>query len=71
VTDSPPADLSPEQRRWAEHSEALWRRAYELARSNPDHDPSDIYHSLRCLELTPAARLRAGLRRGRLRAHAG
>jgi hypothetical protein len=33
-------------------------------------DPGDVYHALRCLELTPAERLRRGLSRGRLRAHA-
>lgn len=31
-------------------------------------DVSDIYHALRCLQLTPSQRLAAGLRRGRLRA---
>lgn len=64
------ADLRPGQRAWAEHSELLWRQAHELARANPGHDPSDLYHALRCLELTTAERLRAGLQRGRLRADA-
>jgi len=63
-------DLTPEQQAWIRHSEALWRRAHGLARMYPGHDPSDLYHALRCLELTPGERLRAGLQRGRLRAHA-
>lgn len=66
----PPAQLTPEQETWVRHSEALWRRAHELVRQHPGHDPSDVYHALRCLELTPAERLRAGLQRGRLRAYA-
>jgi hypothetical protein len=65
-----PEALTPEQRAWVARSEALWRRAHELARDHPEHDPSDLYHALRCLDLTPAARLRAGLQRGRLRADA-
>ena len=64
------AHLTPEQQAWAEHSAALWQRAHELARMHPAHDPSDLYHALRCLELTPAERLRAGLQRGRLRTYA-
>ena len=62
--------LTPDQATWAEHSESLWRRAHAIARVNPDSDVSDLYHALRCLELTPTERLAAGLRRGRLRAHA-
>jgi len=64
------AHLTPDQQAWLRHSESLWRKAHELARLHPDHDPSDLYHALRCLELTPAERLRAGLQRGRLRADA-
>ena len=62
--------LTPEQQAWVAHSAALWQQAYDLAARYPEHDPSDPYHALRCLELTPAARLRAGLQRGRLRAYA-
>jgi hypothetical protein len=60
--------LTEAQRAWALHSEALWRRAHELARSSPGVDPGDVYHALRCLELSPQERLRRGLARGRLRA---
>ena len=64
------AAFTPVQQEWARHSERLWRRAHALARQHPHLDPSDLYHALRCLELSPAARLRAGLQRGRLRAYA-
>jgi len=66
----PLARLTSEQEAWLRHSEALWQRAHAIAQQHPRHDPSDIYHALRCLELTPAERLRAGLQRGRLRAYA-
>ena len=69
-TEDPLAALTPEQRVWARHSAERWGHAHELARRHPGHDCSDIYHALRCLELTPAERLRAGLQRGRLRAYA-
>jgi hypothetical protein len=63
-------DLSDPERAIARHSELLWRHAHEIARDNAGVDPGDIYHALRCLELSPAERLRRGLSRGRLRAHA-
>jgi len=66
----PVAPLTPEQQAWVRHSEALWRRAQAVADSHPGLDPGDVYHALRCLELSPEARLRRGLSRGRLRAHA-
>ena len=50
---SPASDLTPDQSAWATHSEALWRRAHEIACQHPACDASDIYHALRCLELTP------------------
>jgi hypothetical protein len=62
--------LTPEQQAWVYHSEELWRRARMLANEHPGHDVSDFYHALRCLELSPAERLRAGRQRGRLRAYA-
>lgn len=62
--------LTPEQREWARHSEELWRRARQIADAHPDVDAGDVYHALRCLELTPAERLRQGLSRGRLRTYA-
>jgi hypothetical protein len=62
-------DLSDLERAIASHSELLWRHAHQIARDNAGVDPGDIYHALRCLELEPAARLRRGLSRGRLRAH--
>jgi hypothetical protein len=67
---SPSPGLTPEQAGWAAHSEALWRQAHEIALQHPACDASDIYHALRCLELTPGQRLAAGLQRGRLRAYA-
>jgi len=64
------AGLTAAQRAIAETIRLRWERAHELARADPRHDPSDLYHALRCLELTPAERLRAGLQRGRLRTYA-
>ena len=66
-----PADgWTDQQRAWALHSEALWARAREIGQAHPEVDPGDLYHALRCLEHTPAERLRQGLSRGRLRAYA-
>jgi hypothetical protein len=62
--------LTSDQQEWVRHSEALWRRAHAIAQAHPEHDPSDLYHALRCLERSPAERLRAGLQRGRLRTYA-
>jgi hypothetical protein len=72
VSQQPPEldELSPEQRMWVLRAEALRREAEAIARSNPGLDAGDIYHALRCLQLTPAERLRRGLSRGRLRAYA-
>jgi hypothetical protein len=64
------ADLTPQQRAWAMASERLWQRAHALAAQHPQCDVSDLYHALRCLQLTPSERLAAGLRRGRLRGYA-
>lgn len=61
--------LTPEQREWAQHSERLWQRAHAVAASSPGIDAGDVYHALRCLELTPAERLKQGLSRGQLRTH--
>ena len=63
-------DLTPSERAFALHSEELWRRAHHVARRHPGIDAGDVYHALRCLELNPSERLRRGLSRGRLRAHA-
>jgi len=57
--------LSDDQREWALKSEGRWRRAYALAERFTDSDVSDLYHALRCLELSPTERLAAGLQRGR------
>jgi hypothetical protein len=62
--------LTPEQRSWAQQSEALWQRAHAIAKAHPHVDAGDVYHALRCLELSPEERLRRGLGRGRLRAYA-
>jgi uncharacterized protein YecT (DUF1311 family) len=64
ATEDTLSALTPEQRAWLVHAEALWRRAHALAQAHPGHDPSDFYHALRCLELTPSERLWAGLGRG-------
>ena len=64
------AALTAEQEAWAQHSEALWRRAHALADAHAGLDAGDIYHALRCLDLSPAERLRRGLSRGQLRTHA-
>ena len=61
-----PDSLTNQQRDWAIHSEALWARARAIAQTHPGVDAGDVYHALRCLELTPAARLRQALSRGRL-----
>ena len=69
VGDSLNSQWTDEQRAWALHAEALWARARGIAQVHPDVDASDVYHALRCLELSPAERLRQGLSRGRLRAY--
>jgi hypothetical protein len=72
VADATPAlaAFTRDQQACIRHSEMLWQRAHALAHAHPEHDPSDLFHALQCLELTPAARLRAGFQRGRLRAYA-
>jgi hypothetical protein len=65
----PDEALTNEQRAWARHSEALGRQAHRIASQHHDIDPGDVYHALRCLELTATERLRQGLSRGRLRAY--
>jgi len=63
-------ELSADERRYFQDSEALWRRAHEIAARKPELDPGDVYHALRTLELPPAERLRRGLTRVRVRPHA-
>jgi hypothetical protein len=60
-----------EQRDWLLHSAALWREAHSIAAANPGVDVGDVYHSLRCLELSPSQRLGRGLTRVRRHPHAG
>jgi hypothetical protein len=69
VDDStrPSTALTPTERAWLSRSEALWRRARQLAAEHPEHDAADFYHVLRNLERTPTERLSLGLRRARLR----
>lgn len=62
-------DLTENERAWLRHSEALWREAHSVAAANPNVDPGDVYHALRCLELPPAERLHRGLTRVRNRSH--
>jgi hypothetical protein len=64
------AGLTEEQCAWALRSEAMWRRAHEIASEEPGVDVGDVYHALQCLDLTPTERLRRGLARGNLRAYA-
>jgi hypothetical protein len=59
-----------EQDQWTARSTARWTTAHAIARQHPTLDAGDVYHALRCLELTPTERLRAGLQRGRLRTYA-
>jgi hypothetical protein len=61
-------DLTDDQRAWAQRAEVLWRRAHRIAARHPGMDAGDVYHALRCLQLTPSERLRNALSRGRLRA---
>ena len=60
-----------EDEAWVRHSETLWREAHAIAAANPGLDAGDVYHALRCLELTPAERLHRGLTRVRHRPHQG
>jgi hypothetical protein len=60
-----------EQLDWLLHSAALWREAHSIAAANPGVDVGDVYHSLRCLELSPSQRLGRGLTRVRRHPHAG
>lgn len=47
------------------HYLSLWQEAVRLAKGTP-HDPSDIYHTLCNLELTPEEQLDGGfIRAGR------
>jgi hypothetical protein len=68
--DTALAALTPEQRAWVETSERLWSTAHQIGKRHPGVDASDLYHALRCLQLTPSQRLSRALSRGRLRAHA-
>jgi hypothetical protein len=65
------ANLTEDEQAWVRHSETLWREAHAIAAANVGLDPGDVYHALRCLELTPAERLRRGLTRVRHRPHQG
>lgn len=51
-------------------SERLWHVAHAIVADNPALDAGDVYHALRCLELSPAERLRRGLTRVRDSSHA-
>jgi len=64
------AHLTEAERAWARHSEELWAQARSIAAACPNIDAGDVYHSLRCLELSPSERLARGLSRGRLCAYA-
>jgi len=62
--------LTVAQQEWALHSEALWRKAHQIAGANPNVDAGDVHHVLCALELPPSERLRRGLTRVRVRSHA-
>jgi hypothetical protein len=64
-------NLTDPQRDWLLHSEALWREAHSIASATPGVDAGDVYHALRCLELSPSQRLGRGLTRVRTRTHVG
>jgi hypothetical protein len=59
--------LRSEERAWLIRDEARWRRAHEIAGSDPRIDVNGVYRVLRNLEKTPSERLRDGLYHGRLR----
>jgi len=61
--------LTEDQRAWVLSSESLWREAHAIAAANPGLDPGDVYHALRCLDLSPTERLHRGLTRVRDRSH--
>ena len=63
------AHLTDAERAWVRHSEQLWTQAHLIAAACPSIDVGDVYHSLRCLELSPSERLARGLSRGRLRTY--
>ena len=63
------ANLLEREDEWWRHSEALWREAHALAAAATGIDAGDVYHALRCLELSPTERLRRGLTRVRHRPH--
>jgi hypothetical protein len=63
--------LSDAEKAWALHSERLWQSASAIVSEYPELDPGDVYHALRCLELSPTERLQRGLSRGHLGAHRG
>ena len=63
------ANLLEREDEWWRHSEALWREAHALADAATGIDAGDVYHALRCLELSPTERLRRGLTRVRHRPH--
>jgi hypothetical protein len=65
----PLASLTDEQRTWIVHSESLWRIAHAIVTERRELDAGDVYHALRCLELSPTERLARGLSRGRLGTH--
>jgi hypothetical protein len=67
MSDDPFEGLTPDQIEWLRHSEELWRKAHAIVSRRPDLDVSDVYHSLRNLELSPSERLREGLTRVRRR----
>jgi len=54
------ADLRFAELAWVRHSEELWIRAYGIAAAQPEIDVGDVYHTLRCLELSPSERLARG-----------
>jgi hypothetical protein len=61
VQSAPQSQLSTEQK----HYLSLWQEAVRLAEGTK-HDPSDIYHALCNLELTPEEQLDGGfIRAGR------
>jgi hypothetical protein len=62
-------DVPPEQRAWIERSEALWRRAYRLAKEHPELDVGDLYHVLYTWHESPSQRLKRALSHARLRVH--
>ena len=60
-----PEALTAQELAWLEADEALWRRAHAIVERHPALDLTDVYHTLKNFQRTPAQRLQRGLAYGR------